>query len=156
LRRQLQVGHREVLLELGGARDGLAPRGDDDAMAVEDQLVLSAHQVAHREGGAGLPRALLDHLLPREALAAVIGGGRGVHDQAGAREGLHRGGRARVPDVLADREPHADPGHLDQRRAVARLEVAALVEDAVIGQEHLAVGRPHGAVGDDRGGVVGG
>ena len=36
---------------------------------------------------------------------------------------------------------------LDQPPSAARLEVALLVEDAVVGQTHLAVHGGHGAVG---------
>ena len=57
----------------------------------------------------------------------------------GAGERLHRGRRARVPDVLADRQPDAHAADLDQRRRVAGLEVAALVEHAVVRQQDLAV-----------------
>ena len=50
--------------------------------------------------------------------------------------------------------PTALLADLDHRAAVARLEVALLVEDAVVGQEDLAVDRVHDAVGEHGGGVV--
>ena len=126
------------------ARASVSPcRRDDHAVPVEDQLVLAADQVADRERGAGLAGPLLHHPLPIGAPAAVVRRGRGVDDQARAGERLHRGGRARVPDVLADRQPDARPRDLDQRRRVARLEVAALVEDAVV-REAGSCGRRRG------------
>ena len=61
---------------------------------------------------------------------------------------------ARLPDVLADRQPDRDAVDLDDRGAGAALEVADLVEDAVVRQVDLAVVRLHRSVGEDRGGVV--
>ena len=90
------------------------------------------------------------------APAAVIRRGRGVDDQARAGERLHRGGRPRVPDVLADRQPDPRPRDLDQRGGVARLEVAALVEDAVVGEQDLPVDGADLAVPEHGDGVVGG
>ena len=59
-----------------------------------------------------------------------------------------------LPDVLADGEPDADAVDLDQRRLGAGLEVALLVEDAVVRQVHLAVDGRDRAVGEHGGGVV--
>jgi predicted GH43/DUF377 family glycosyl hydrolase len=47
-RGQVHVEHREVLGELRGARDDLAIGAGDDRVAVEDQFVLTAHQVHER------------------------------------------------------------------------------------------------------------
>ena len=66
-----------------------------------------------------------------------------------------RFGRAGVPDVLADRQADQRAVDLDQRRLRARLEVAALVEDPVVGQIALAVDRPHLAAGENGERVVG-
>ena len=59
-----------------------------------------------------------------------------------------------LPDVLADGQADAQVAELDQPAAVARLEVALLVEDAVVGQEHLAVDRLYAAAGEHGAGVV--
>ena len=64
------------------------------------------------------------------------------------------GGRAGLPDVLAHGQPDALPAELDRRARGAGLEVAPLVEDAVVGQVHLAVDRLDRAVGEHGGGVV--
>jgi hypothetical protein len=69
----------------------------------------------------------------------VVRGRRGVDDEAGARGDLLALGGPRHPDVLADRQADRDAVDLDQRRAVSRLEVAALVEDPVVGELDLAV-----------------
>jgi hypothetical protein len=84
----------------------------------------------------------------------VIGRGREVHDHLGAGKGLgHRRG-ARLPDVLADGEAQGDAIQLEHARLGARLEVALLVEHAVVGQEHLAVDGRHLAVHEHRRAVV--
>ncbi len=78
---------------------------DDDAVTVEDQLILPAHQVAQCECRTGFLGPLGHHPLARDALAAVVGRGGGVDDELRARLGLQARGRTGVPDVLADREP---------------------------------------------------
>jgi hypothetical protein len=125
-------------------------------VAVEDQLVLSANEVADGEGGTRLAGALRDHPLAVRALAAVIRRCRRVDDQARARERLDRSRRARIPDVLADGQPDPRAADLDHRLLVARLEVAPLVEHAVVGQEDLAIDAADLAVREHRGRVVGG
>ena len=90
----------------------------------------------------------------RAPLPAVVGRRREVHDHLGAGEGLVGGGRPGLPDVLADREPDRHAVQLEGRRLGPRLEVALLVEDAVVRQVHLAVDRRDLPVGEHRRGVV--
>ena len=116
-RRRRNLANQQLLLELGGAGDQLAAGAGDQALAVEDQLVLAADQVAEGELGAVGARALGEHLLPLAALAAVVGGAGGVGDQRRPFLGLGRGRRARRPDVLADRQPDPLPAGLDRSAA---------------------------------------
>ncbi len=60
----------------------------------------------------------------------------------GAAEREIRCGRTGLPDVLADRKPDEGLAEPDQHELAARLEVAVLVEDAVVRQEVLVVDRP--------------
>ena len=151
---QLQIADDEVLGELDAPPEGLAALGDDHAVAVEDELVLAADQVAEGERGTRLHGPLLDHPLALDAPAAVVRRGRGVDDDAGAGERLDRGRWPRIPDVLADRQPDPHPRDLDQRRSVPGLEVAALVEDAVVREQRLAVGGANLAGREHGDGVV--
>ena len=58
------------------------------------------------------------------------------------------------PDVLADGDAHPGAGDAEERRRLAaRHEPALLVEDAVVGEEALAVDADHPAAGADRGRV---
>ena len=150
-----QLADQQLLLELGGAGDHRAARVDDEALAVEDQLVLAADQVAEGEMGAVGAGAGGEHLLALASLAAVVGGARGVRDQLGARRRLGRGGRALDPAVLADRQPDLRPGDLDRLSLAPRDEVALLVEDGVVGEAVLAVDGGDLPVGEHREGVVG-
>ena len=125
------------------------------ALAVEDELVLTADEVAEGEVGAVGSRALGEHRHPLAALAAVVGRAGRVGDQRRALLGLGRGGRALDPAVLADRQPDAVAGDVDDHRRLAGNEVALLVEDGVVGQPVLAVDAAHAAVGEHREGVVG-
>ena len=77
-----------------------------------------------------------------------------VHDHARARLRLRLRRVARVPDVLADVHAHVNPGHpVDFARSV-RLEIARLVEDAVVRQPLLVVNVRQPPVMDHGGGVV--
>ena len=58
-----------------------------------------------------------------------------------------------LPDVLADGRPDKRVPAAEQHETTPGLEVAVLVEDAVVGQELLAVDRLHLAVDADGAGV---
>ena len=97
-----------------------------------------------------LAGALCEQMLTLESLAGVVGGGGDVDDQPRARLGLLRGWSARLPQVLAHRQPDGLPTHIDHRARVSRREVALLVEDAVVGKVDLAVDRAHSATVEHR------
>ena len=136
------------LLELRGAGDDRAGVVDRDAVAVEDELVLAADGVAEQHRHEAVARPLAEHPLALRALAVVVRGGRQVDDDLGAGERLGGGRRPRLPDVLADRQADRGAVDLDRRRRVTDLEVALLVEDAVVGQAQLAVDAGDIAVGE--------
>ena len=80
---------------------------DDERVAVEDELVLAADERAERDAREVVARALGEHALALDALAGVVGRGGDVDDQRRAGERLVGGGRAGLPDVLADRQADA-------------------------------------------------
>src|SRR5262249_19569781 len=132
-----------------------APRVDEEAVAVEDELVLTADQVAEGEVGAVGARPLGEHRFALAPLAAVVRRARRARDQARARRRLALRRRAPRPDVLADRQSDAQAGDLDRRRLLAGDEVTLLVEDGVVGQPVLAVDGAQGAPGEYGERVVG-
>ena len=145
---RVDVAEQQVLGELRRARDHVAVVVADERVAVEDQLVLPADQRAERDRRERVRGALRDHPLAAQALADLVGRRGDVDDQRRAGERLVALGHARHPDVLADRE--ADLHAVDLDGAAGRrprLEVAHLVEDAVVGQMDLAVDALHRAVG---------
>ena len=72
----------------------------------------------------------------------------------GARPARLRDGAVLEPDVLADGDADPGPGDAEEGgRLVARDEPALLVEDAVVGQEPLAVDADDAPTGTDRGSV---
>ena len=146
---------------LVGGQDELVLDGhsvvlDDEAVAIEDELVLAADQVAERDRHAVGTSPLGEHPLPVGALAAQIGRARRVEDQARPTFDLERGGRAGLPEVLADGEPERDPVDDRDRGLAAGLEVANLVKDPVVGEPVLAVDDADLASGQQRHRVVGG
>ena len=112
-------------------------------MAVEDQLVLAADEVAEGEEGGVVARPRDEHLLAVLGLADVVRRRRDVHEQLRAGEREVGRGRAGLPDVLADRRPDQRLPEPQQDELAARGEVAVLVEDAVVRQVALAVDRAH-------------
>jgi hypothetical protein len=76
-------------------------------VAVEDELVLAADEVAERDGAEVVPRPLDEHPLAVDALAQVVRRRGRVEDQRGAGRRLVRERRSRGPDVLADGQPEA-------------------------------------------------
>ncbi len=60
-----------------------------------------------------------------------------------AGQGEVGGRRPRLPDVLADRDADERLPELEEEQLAAGLEVAVLVEDAVVGEEALAVDGPY-------------
>ena len=83
----LDVDHEQVLLEAGRARDHLARVVEHDRMPVEDELVLSADEVAEREVRARVPRSCHQHLLALLRFADVVGRCGEIHHELSAGEG---------------------------------------------------------------------
>ncbi len=123
-------------------------------MTVEEQLVLAADKPAESDRDAIFAGSLGEHALALGALAGVVGGCGDVDDQPRAVGRLLGGRGAGQPDVLTDRQPDQPPADLDRRSRGSRLEVAPLVEHAVVGQMNLAVDRLDRAVGEHGGGIV--
>ena len=108
-------------------------------MAVEDELVLAADEVAERQVGGVVARPGDQHLLAVLGLADVERRGGEVDDQLRTGEGEIRRRRAGLPDVLADRGADEHVAAAEQHELSAGGEVAVLVEDAVVRKEVLAV-----------------
>ncbi len=147
---RVDVDDEQRLLEAGRAGDHLALVVEHDRVAVEDQLVLPADRVAEGEETAVVAGARDEHLLAVLGLADVVRRGGEVDDQLGAGEREVGGGRPGLPDVLADRRPDQRLAELQEHEVAAGGEVAVLVEDAVVGQEPLAVDGRDPAAGADR------
>src|SRR5262249_30889650 len=136
----VDVGDNQVLFKRLAAPDDVTRLVDHQAVAVKDQLVLTADQIAVGESHGVIfgPRA--EHALAIGALIRMEGGSRDIDDQVSiARKRLHQRRTARIPDILAD--INADPG-LAQKvngTASARLKVTFLIKDAVVRQERLVV-----------------
>ena len=122
-------------------------------MAVEHELVLAADEVAERDVRRVVAGSGHEHLLAVLGLADVERRGRQVDEQRrpGEREVGRR--RARLPDVLADRETDERVAELEQEELPSGGEVPVLVEHAVVRQEVLAVDALDLALGADEGRV---
>ena len=152
---RVDVDDEQRRLELGGAGEHGAVGGDDEGVAVEDQLVLPADEVDVGQHRAGLAGPLLAQREADVVLVALVGGGVEHGEDGTARLAGPGDGAAVLPQVLADRDRHVDAVDGDDERGVAGHEVAGLVEDPVVGQVVLDVAGDDLAVADDRGGVDG-
>ncbi len=138
---RLDVDDEELLGEPGRAGDDLTGVVDHDRVPVEDELVLAADEVAEGEERAGVASPRDEHLLAVLGLPHVERRRGQVDDELRAREGEVGGRRARLPDVLADRDADRSLTHAQKHEVAALGEVAVLVEDAVVREEVLAVDR---------------
>ena len=149
----IDVDDEERLLEARCPGDDLALVVEHDRVAVEDELVLATDEVAEGHVARVVARPRHEHLLALLGLAHVEGGGREVDEEMRTGQRKIRRGRPRLPHVLADRrcdDRLAEP----QEHQVAPLgEVPVLVEDAVVGQEVLAIDAGDASVGADDAGV---
>jgi hypothetical protein len=118
---------------------------------VEDELVLSADEVAERDVDGIVARPCHEHLLAVLRLADVEGRGREVDEQRRPREGEVGRRRPGLPDVLADRRRDEHVSQLEEEEVAAAGEVPVLVEHAVVREEVLAVDALHRAVRADEG-----
>ena len=151
----VEVDHQEVFFELRAAGEDPPAGVDDEAVAVEDQLVLAPDGVAEGHEAAVVGRPLRQHPFPLDALPPVI-------RRAGEVDQNHRAAvdrrpparSPRVPEVLADGDAGADAPEVEGQRRVAPGEVPLLVEDRVVRQEVFPVDAGDLAAGEDRGGVV--
>ena len=154
----VEVGEEKGFVEALGPGEQLARGVEDHAAAIEDQLVLAADEIDVADEDALVGGAGGEELVAVLRLAGVERRAVDIHDHLGAGLGLQDGGADGAPDVLAD--VHADPraafppaDNVDGR-LIAGTEVTLLVEDAVVGQVHLAVDADHRAVVGDGGRVV--
>src|SRR5258708_39751719 len=100
----------------------LAVRAEDNAVAIENKLVLAADEVDVSDEGSVVRGSSRDHFFAGPALAGVIRRTVDVDQQLGAvvRLPCHRAGR--IPAVLADRHADLDAGELEERTSVAGCE----------------------------------
>ena len=133
------LADQQPLLELRRARKDFAARGDDQRVAVKDELILAADLAAEGDGHATLACSFSEHLLARGPFTGLKRRRREVHDQASSGSSLIALGRARGPNVFADTEPNQCAVQIDQSPATARREIAVLIEDSVIWQQVFAV-----------------
>ncbi len=122
-------------------------------MSVEDELVLTPHEVAEGEVRARVAGSCDEHLLALLGLADVERRCREVHDQLRPGEREIRLGWPGLPDVLADRDADGRLPELQDDQVASFGEVAVLVEDAVVREEVLAIHGLNAPVGAHGAGV---
>ena len=128
---------------------------DDEGPAVEDELVLPAHLVHIGDVAVGVFGSGRHHALALAVPAAEVGRAVRDDDELSPPGRLGGDGALGTPHVLADRDPHLDPCHLEQREGGgAGGEVALLVEDGVVRKEALLIDPLHLPAGAERRGVV--
>ena len=122
---------------------------------VENQFILSTDKIAIDSGNAGRLNPVGQNLDPLARLVEVAGRGVENEQQFGASL-AGKFGSAFFPNIGTDIDTAAHAIQRDDAGFGALLEVALLVEDFVVWQAHLAIGRGALAVFDDSSRVVAG
>ena len=151
--RGVDVDDEEVLLEARRARKHCAGVVEHDRVSVEDELVLTADEVAEGDVRARVARAGDEHLLALLGLPDMERRGREVDDELCSGESEIRRGRPGLPDVLADRDSDGGLAEAEDDEVASLREVPVLVEDAVVRKEVLAIDGLHAAARADSTGV---
>src|SRR5215216_6310958 len=136
---RVQIHDQQIFLELAGPRHKPALGVEDDRVAVEDELVLAAREVAKEHVATVIRSPHTQHPFPGGSLPPVVRGGRDVEEDASPAEGLLAGRTTRVPDVLAHAHPDEGVAQIEDRGSRTLPEVAVLVEDTVVWQVALVV-----------------
>ena len=151
--RGVDLDDEESLLEGGCTGHHASLLVEDEAVPVEDELVLAPDRVYERDPAGVVPGAGREHLFSLFALAHVEGGSRDVRDDVRAGEGELGRGRTRLPDVLAHRGADERLTAPEEEEVPSWVEVAVLVEDSVVREEALVVDGLHLALGANGAGV---
>src|SRR5215210_580724 len=151
---RVQVDEQQVFPELAGPRHEPALGVEDDRVAVEDELVLAAREIAEEYVATVVGSPHAQHPFPGGALPPVVRGGRDVEEDARPAEGLLAGRATRVPDVLAHANPDEGGAQIEDGGVSTLPEVAILVEDTVVRQVALVVAVQYLAAGYQGAGVV--
>ncbi len=146
---RIDVVDEKVLLEIATADDERPGGIEPERVAVEDELVVSAHLVHVVQRPAILRGLLPDHVAAQRRLADREGARRDVQQDRRAAVGELADRIARiqplgpvvaiVPDLLADGQPERHALELERLDPRAGLEIPILVEHVVGGQERLVV-----------------
>ena len=139
---RVEVEVREVLDEHRRTLEQCAVGVDDEAAAVEDEVVLAADLVDVDHRRVDLARATRAQVEPRVRLALLVRRAVDGQQQVDAHVSEFGDGAAVLPDVLADSDADARAVDVEHDGALAGREDAELVEDAVVGQEVLVVAGP--------------
>ena len=148
--------HAQFGLEAAGLEDHAAIGLHGERGPVVHQLVVPAHMVDVQQRQAVAAGGLAQHVVALAALADVGRAGVDGHHQVGRGiaqplEGVgHVALAAVVPAVFADQKAHAHAPDGQQAHGIgAGIEVAALVEHVVGGQQLLGAGQQDVATPDD-------
>ena len=134
------VADGQRLRELRRAREHACPRGRSAASGRRRPARPGRRRGCRTRRPHRLSRARWISIRSRSTpLPRVVRRRGGVEDQRRAGQRLVGGRRAGRPDVLADRQAEPRVAELEHRAALADLEVALLVEHAVVRQHRLAV-----------------
>ena len=155
------IDHNKLFLKRGALAEQIARRVEREAVAVENQFVIAAHEVAVHDGNAVFPRHTLEHVMTVALLAQMIRRRGHVQNrlrmQLASHQLMDRAAFVELcrqiilrPNVLANRQAQALTAEADHRIGVSGLEIAVFVEYIVRGQQHLLAAGDRFPVLDER------
>ena len=143
---RVEIEESQMLHEHRGTFQQRAVAVDNEAAAVEHQVILTADLVHVDHRGADLGRTPDREVVTRMGLALLVRRAVHRHQHVDMLVGEPGDRPAVLPDVLADRHADAHAVDVEHDGAVAGREDAELVEHAVVRQEMLVVAGPDHAV----------
>ena len=152
---QGQVHDQEVFFECFRPGDELPPLIQDHRAAVEDQFILSSHQVDIGHEGRIVPSPRRKHPLAKIPLPRMKRGRRDIHDERGASlETLGSSRIPRVPDIFTDVHPDHRPLRFENHKLLPPLEIPILIKDPVVGEVNFVIDSGQFAILENGGGIV--
>src|SRR5262249_31452837 len=123
----VEIDDDQILFELFALCDQITVLIKNEALPVENQLILAADQVVVCNDDGVVGGAGCQHARAPAALSSMIGRGRNIdNDFRPSGQCLLKDRTVRIPDILANADTDGGLAHLQHRTAVTWLKVTEL------------------------------
>src|SRR5579859_7832591 len=151
---RIQVNNQHIFFKLFGTRDQLSLLIKDHAATIKNQFILTSHHIQIGHDHITIRCTSRQHHFTKSFFAGIVGRAIDIYDHLGSRVCLQSHWASRIPHILADSDANMHSIDEKDRRLVSRLEVAVLIENAVVGQVVFVIDTAEFSLVNDRGRVV--